>query len=90
MAFYGQPGIAAPRSRATVDGRPVEFDVALELRREPRSLIALLPKMAERAGLFRAGWVTPLTYLALVAALLVGAPVLLARGLGRAATADED
>jgi hypothetical protein len=89
VALYGQPGIAAPRSRATVDGTPVAFDIALTLRRNERSLIALLPAMGERAGLFRAGWVTPLTYLILLVALVVGTPVLLARGLSRAAAADD-
>jgi hypothetical protein len=88
MAIYGQPGIASPRSRATLDGEPLAFDLALELRSEPRSLLALLPTMAERASLFRAGWVTPLTYLVLALALLIGAPLALARGLGRAAEAD--
>jgi hypothetical protein len=88
VAIYGQPAIASPRSRATLGGKALAFDLALELRTEPRSLIALLPTMAERASLFRAGWVTPLTYLLLALALVIGAPLALARGLGRAAEAD--
>jgi hypothetical protein len=88
IAFYGQAGVASPRSAATVDGTPSAYDIALTLRREQRSLLALLPTMADRAALFRAGWVTPIVYLILALALLIGAPLVLARALGRAA--DED
>lgn len=88
MALYGQAGIASPRTSATLDGQPIAPDIALTLRREPRSLIALLPTMAERAALFRAGWVSPVVYLVLALLLLIGAPLLLARGIGRAG--DED
>ena len=55
---------------------------------EERSLLALLPDMAERAALFRAGWISPAVYLVLGLLILVGAPLLLARGLARAAAED--
>lgn len=90
ITLYGQPGIASPRSSATVGGKPIDFDIAVELRTEPRSLVALLPTMAERASLFRAGWVTPVTYLVLGLLLLVGAPLALMRGIARAEREDGD
>jgi hypothetical protein len=89
IAVYGQPTIASPRTNATVDGKPIAFDMAITLNREQRSFIALLPTMAERASVFRAGWVTPFTYLVLALLVLVGVPLLLVRGMARAAAADD-
>ena len=88
VALYGQETIASPRTNATIDGVSTEADFAVELRREPQSLIALLPEVVERASLFRAGWVTPTFYVVLACLLVVGVPMLLARGLARAAAAD--
>jgi hypothetical protein len=88
--IHGQPGIASPRSSATVDGKPIQFDLALELRTEPESLLSLLPTLAERASLFRAGWVTPGVYLVLALALLIGAPLLLMRALARAQDQEDE
>jgi len=88
VAVYGQPAIASPRTYATLDGKKLQFDMAITLNREKRSLIALLPTMAQRASLFRAGWVGPFTYLALALLVLIAVPVLLTRGLARAAAED--
>jgi len=88
VAIIGQPGVASPSTSATIDGQAAETDLTVNLRTEDRSLIALLPDIAERASLFRAGWVTPVAYLLLAIAILIGAPLLLARGIGRAAAAD--
>jgi hypothetical protein len=88
VAVYGQAGIASPRTSATVDGRPVDPDLAITLRGPERSLIALLPTMADRAALFRAGWVTPGVYLVLALLLVIGAPLVLARGLAAATAAE--
>jgi hypothetical protein len=90
VALFGQIGVASPATSGTVDGAPVDADFALELRSEERSLLALLPDMAERASRFRAGWVSAGLLLALWLAVLIAAPLLLARGLGRAAEADGD
>jgi hypothetical protein len=62
--------------------------MGITLNREKRSLIALLPDMAERASVFRAGWVGPWTYLVLALLVLVAVPALLARGLARAGAED--
>jgi hypothetical protein len=84
VAVYGQPGIASPRTFATLDDQKLAYDMAITLNGEKRSLIAQLPTIADRASLFRAGWVSPLTYLVLALLVLVAVPLLLARGLARA------
>jgi hypothetical protein len=88
LSFYGQVAAASAHTTGTVDGKDPGVDFAFTLRREPRSVLALLPTIADRAALFRAGWVTPAVYLVLALLILVIAPLLLARGLGRAAAAD--
>lgn len=85
----GQAGIASPTTSATLDGKPIAGDLAFDLRTHDRSLAALLPDMADRASQFRAGWVTPWVYLVLALAILVGAPLLLARALSRADAEDQ-
>jgi hypothetical protein len=88
VAVLGQPGVASPKTTGTIDGVDSDVDFAFTLRSEERSLIALAPDIAERASLFRAGWLSPLAYLLLALAVIVAAPLLLARGFARAAAAD--
>jgi hypothetical protein len=90
VGVLGQPGFASPHTRATVNGRPIDDALALSLRTGERSLLAQLPDMARRAAVFRAGWVTPGVYWVLGLLLLVGAPLLLARGIAQAAKEDGD
>jgi hypothetical protein len=90
LSLYGQVAAASSHTTGTLNGSDAGVDFAFTLRREPRSMISLLPTMADRAALFRAGWVTPAVYLVLALLILVIAPLLLMRGLGRAATADRD
>jgi hypothetical protein len=90
VSIYGQAGIASPHSEGTLDGADAGVDFAFTLRRERRSLIALAPTMAERAGLFRPAWITPGAYLVLALLVIAIAPLLLTRGLARAAAADRD
>jgi hypothetical protein len=90
VAVYGQPTIASPRTNATLDGKELGIDMAITLNREQRSFLALLPTMADRASLFRAGWVGPFTYLILALLVVIGAPLLLLRGIAGAAGADAD
>jgi hypothetical protein len=89
VAVYGQPTIAAPTSTVSLNGTAINADMALTLRADERSLLALLPTMADRASVFRAGWVSPAVYLVLALLLVIVVPLLLARGLARAAAADE-
>jgi len=88
-AVLGQAGVASPTTSATLDGKPLASDLTFNLRTGDKSLAAWLPDIAERAAKFRAGWVTPAVYWVLALLILVGAPVLLARGLARAAAEDQ-
>ena len=87
-AVVGQAGIASPPTTATLNRRPLETDLTVNLREDRQPLLARLPEIADRAGRFRAGWVGWPLYLALALAVVVGAPVTMARGLQRAD--DED
>jgi hypothetical protein len=89
IVAIGQPGIASPTTSATIGGKRIPADLAFTLRTHERSLAALLPDIAKRAAVFRAGWVTPGVYLVLALLVLVGAPIVLARGLARAAADDQ-
>jgi len=88
VAVYGQNGAASPRTIVRVDGKPFNLDMAITRNREERSLSALLPQMAERAWLCRAGWGGPFTYGVLGLLVLLAVPLLLVRGLARAAAED--
>jgi hypothetical protein len=88
VAVIGQDQVASPPTAATLNGEPIATDLTVNLRSGERSLIALLPDMLERASRFRAGWIAPPVYFALGVLILVGAPLLLARGVARAAAAD--
>ena len=88
VTVIGQAGVASPVTSATLNGKPLETDITFNLHDGGSSLAARLPDIAERAARFRAGWVTPLVYLLLALGIVVLAPVLLARGLARADTAD--
>jgi hypothetical protein len=90
VAVFGQADIASPHTSATLDGKPAKVDMAVDLRTHERSQLALVPAMVERASRFRAGWLTPAVYWVLGLAILVGAPLLLARGIVRAAAEDGD
>ena len=80
VAIIGQIGIASPPTSGTLNGTPIDKDLTVSLRTDERSLLAWLPDMAERASVFRAGWVSPVVYLLLGLGIVVVAPVLLARG----------
>jgi hypothetical protein len=87
VAAYGQNG-GSQRTVARLDGQPLKYDMAVTLNREERSLVSLLPTIAERASLFRAGWVGPATFLVLGLLVLIAVPALLLRGVARAAAED--
>jgi hypothetical protein len=90
LSLYGQVGAASAHSTGTLDGKDSGVDFAYTLRREPRAVLTMLPTIADRATLFRAGWVTPAVYLVLALLILVLAPLLLVRALARAAAVDRD
>jgi hypothetical protein len=88
VSVIGQAGVASPVTSAALNGHPLETDIAFNLHDDGTSFAARLPAIAERAATFRAGWVTPVVYLVLALAIVVLAPLLLARGLARADAAD--
>jgi hypothetical protein len=79
-------GIASPPTSGTLNGTAIPNDLTFNLRGEDRSVLALLPDVAERASRFRAAWVTPGVYLLLAIALVIGGPLLLTRAIGRVAS----
>jgi hypothetical protein len=83
VAVVGQAAIASPTTEVRLNGKVIATDLTVNLRRDRRSFLALLPEIAERAARFRAGWVTPPVYLGLAVLLVVGAPLALAGGLTR-------
>ena len=90
LSVYGQVGAASANSIGTLNGSDADVDFAYTLRREPQSVLSILPTIADRAALFRAAWVTPAVYLVLALLIIVLAPLLLVRGLARAAACDRD
>lgn len=81
VAPMGQVGVASPSTSGTLNGKPIPTDVTFDLHGPDRSLLAHLPKIADRASVFRAGWVTPGVYLVLAVLVLIGGPLLVARAL---------
>ena len=81
VGFYGGPWYESP-GVATVDGRPADGDIRiLFLRSEPRSALAQVPDMFERAARFRPGLVGAWAFWALLVAVAAGIPALLGLAL---------
>lgn len=89
VALYGNADAAARSSSAYKDGRPAKVDLSLEFERSSRSWASELPRMLDRAALFRAPWLGPWAYWILAVALAVGAPWLLLRALRSAVGATQ-
>jgi hypothetical protein len=81
VALYGNADAAARSSSAYKDGRPAKVDLSLEFERSSRSWASELPRMLDRAALFRAPWLGPWAYWILAAAFVVVAPWLVLRAL---------
>ena len=87
VAIYGAPDIAGKGS-VTQNGDRVAADLTLVfLREQPRSALASLPDMLERAALFKPSWIGAWTLWILAALTLLGLPALLALALRAAAAA---
>lgn len=80
----GNGDAASPPSTYTRNGQPQGVDIAVRFQTEPRSLLSQFGLIADRAALFRAGWVGAWTYWLLAALLTLGVPALLAFALARA------
>jgi hypothetical protein len=84
VALYGGPPDDAPTSQAFVGNRPADGDIRLIFyRAEPRSALALVPEIAERAALFRPAPLGAWTFWILLAAMAIGVPLLLGAALRR-------
>ena len=87
VGFYGGPSHESP-GHSFVNGRPGTGDIRIGfLRSEPRSALALVPDMFERATRFRPEPVGAWTFWVLLAAVAAGIPLLLAAALRRATRA---
>lgn len=77
-ALWGTVDTASGDTSASLNGRSLGQDLSVRFERaHEQSLLVLAPKLAERASLFRARWLSPLAYAALAALLLVAVPALL-------------
>jgi hypothetical protein len=79
-------------SSASLDGQDLpNHDIAMVFPRpKPKSVLALVPEMFQRAALFRPHWLGAWTYWLLAALVLLATPLLLARAASRAVDLDED
>jgi hypothetical protein len=85
VSLFGAGAIASGAAVSIDGGSPLGSDAAVRLETQhPRSLLALLPEVAQRASLFKAGVVSPALLAVLAAALLIGVPLLLGYALRNA------
>jgi hypothetical protein len=87
VALYGNNDLAARSSSAFRDGRPLRADITLDFERTPRSLAALVPRMLDRAALFRFPWLGAWAYVVLIVLVVGGGTWLLVRALASATAA---
>jgi hypothetical protein len=81
VAIYGNADAASRTSTAYLGSRPLGVDMNLVFEQKPRSLAALMPRMLDRASLFRAPVVGAWLYVVLGALLVLAVPALLVAAL---------
>jgi hypothetical protein len=81
VAIYGNADAASRTSSAYLGPRPLGVDLNLVFERESRSLATLLPRMLDRASLFRPRVTGPWVYVFLAFLVVVLVPALLASAL---------
>jgi hypothetical protein len=77
VGLYGNAGAASRSTTASIEGKPADVDINLVFERPRRSWLSLVPAIANRAALFRAGWVDGWLYLLLSALVVIVVPALL-------------
>jgi hypothetical protein len=88
-ALYGGPAYDAPGSQAFAGSHAARADVRMIFyRSDPPSALGLVPRVFERAALFRPDPVGAWTFWALLAAVGLGVPALLGLALVRATKLD--
>jgi hypothetical protein len=80
VQVYGNSDAASRTSGAALNGDAIPADLVLRFERD-RSLASLLPAMADRAALFKAGWISPAVVWVLALLALVAVPLLLVRAV---------
>ena len=87
-----QAGIAAgdgADAAAMTSGEPTGTDLTLDfLRERPRSMLATIPAMAQRAEVFSAGWMAPWVFLLFGGLTLLAVPACVALALSAAVARD--
>jgi hypothetical protein len=83
LQVIGSGDIASRSTVGMVDGKPSGTDLTLRFERAPRSLLSLVPRMFDRAALFKTGWAGGWTFWLLAALVLLAVPALLVRAVSR-------
>jgi hypothetical protein len=78
LRVHGAAGLANRSTGVALGGQPVDVDMLVAMERRSRSLLSLVPDMAERAALWRPPFVGRWTYALLGLLLLLGVPAALA------------
>lgn len=81
VAVFGNADAASRTSAATFNGQPAGVDMTMVFERSPRSLASLTGALADRAALFKLGWIGGWTFWLLAALVLLAVPVLLVRAV---------
>jgi hypothetical protein len=84
LRVHGAAGLANRNTGVGFRGRPLDVDMLVAFEGRSRSLLNLAPTMAERAALWRPGFVGPWIYAVLAVLVLLGVPLSLALALRRA------
>ena len=87
VALYGNADPAARTSTLVHGDQPLGVDLSLVFERDSHSMLSDVPRILDRATLFRFPGMSPWVYVVLFAALAVVGPWMLARAV-TAATAD--
>ena len=86
LRVHGAAGLANRNSGVGFRGEAIDVDMLVAFERPSRSLLGLVPAMAERAALWRPGFVGTWTYAALAVLVLLGVPLALAVALRSASS----
>jgi hypothetical protein len=82
LALLGSAGDLVPSTRVYLEGRPGNTELTMSFYTADRpSALGEVPRILERAALFRPGWVGAWTFWGLAVVLVVGVPLLLVGAL---------
>ena len=81
VAPFGNGDVVNGLSTYTVDGEPAGTDITIRFQQPAQSMLSRFGEVADRAALFRPGWVGAWTYWLMAAVIPLGIPALLAFAL---------